>query len=248
MYGSLGITAVLLTAAWITLPARDRSATEVAMERARFAWDKGAYVDALTTYRELLSGPDASSVLEPIALQTGELFKTTELTRDGASPAFSPDSRFFSFETGPAVSAGVASGVGRTTHVRAVTAPDTDITALDGGEASFCPDGRTVAFVRVPATPAITTAQAALIAAAAGSAQERAPRQQALARLIARDGQIVIRDIASGADQVLNSGDMLKTALTCAADGNVLFAAAAAAETDTVATQIYAAHAGADPR
>src|SRR4051794_39184711 len=155
MYRSLGITAVLLTAAWITLPARDRSATEVAMERARFAWDKGAYVDALTTYRELLSGPDANTVLEPIALQTGELFKTTELTRDGASPAFSPDSRFFSFEPGPGVGAGVAWGGGRPPHVRGAPAPDADTPPLVGGEATFSPAGRTVAFIRVPATPAI---------------------------------------------------------------------------------------------
>ena len=30
-------------------------------------------------------------------------------------------------------------------------APATDVTTLDGGEASFCPDGRRVAFLRVPA-------------------------------------------------------------------------------------------------
>ena len=52
----------------------------------RADWDKGDYVAALTTYQELLAGPDAAAVLEPIALQTGELFRTTELTTDGANP------------------------------------------------------------------------------------------------------------------------------------------------------------------
>ena len=155
-----------------------------ACERAGADWDKGDYVAALTTYQELLAGPDAAAVLEPIALQTGELFRTTELTTDGANPVFSPDSRHFSFETGPGVTAGVASGAGRITHVRAAAAPDKDVTTLDGGEASFCPDGRRVAFLRVPRSAELTRAQDAV--AAAATAQERAPRQQALARLIAR--------------------------------------------------------------
>ena len=44
-------------------------------------------IAALTAYQDLLAGPDAAAVLEPIALQTGELFRTTELTSDGANPA-----------------------------------------------------------------------------------------------------------------------------------------------------------------
>ena len=134
----------------------------------------------------------------------------------------------------------------RVTHVRAASAPDKDVTTLDGGEASFCPDGRSVAFLRVPATPEVTAAQSALTAVAGGTAQERAPRQTALARAIARHGRIVLRDLASGADQVMNTGDLLKTGVTCAADGQVLFAGAA--DTDATSTQIYAARAGAEPR
>ena len=179
--------AALLTAGWVHLAGRDRApadaaASGAALQRAADAWDKGDYVTALTTYQDLLSGPDAASALEPIALQTGELFRTIELTPNGANPVFSPDSRHFAFETGPGVSAGVATGVGRTTHVRTVTAPDKDVTTLDGADASFCPDGRSVAFLRVPLSPEITAAQAAV--AAAATTQERAPRQQALARLM----------------------------------------------------------------
>jgi hypothetical protein len=122
----------------------------VALQRAADAWDKGDYVAALTAYQDLLSGPDAAAALEPIALQTGELFRTIELTDDGAAPSFSPDSRYVSFETGAGVNAGVASGAARRTHVRAVAAPATDVTTLDGGDASFCPDGRSAAFLRVP--------------------------------------------------------------------------------------------------
>jgi hypothetical protein len=239
--------AALLAPGWIQVAGRHgvpADAAPAALQRAADAWDTGDYVTALTAYQDLLSGPDAAAVLEPIALQTGELFRTTALTPDGANPAFSPDSRYFAFETGAGVSAGVASGAGRTTHVRSVAAPEKDVTTLDGGDASFCPDGRSVAFLRVAPSPDIAAAQAAV--AAALTAQERAPRQQALARLIARAGRIVLRDLAGAQDQELNTGDLLKTGVTCAADGAVLFAGAA--ESDATATQIYATRAGGAPQ
>jgi hypothetical protein len=239
----LAAAAVLFAAGLVHISARDRATADAALERAWHAWDKGEYVAALTTYQELLAGPDAESVLETIALQTGELFRSSELTTNGANPLFAPDSRHFAYETGPGVSAGTAAGIGRRTHVRAIGAPDKDVTTLDGGDASFCPDGKTVAFLRVAASPEIVAAQNAV--AAAASAQERTPRQQTLSRLIARTGRIVVREIATGRDQELSTGDLLKSGVTCGADGTVLFAGAA--EADTAATQIYGVRAGAAP-
>jgi hypothetical protein len=243
MYTRFARAAGLIAAALVTVSARDRAAADAALSRAALAWDRGDYISALTDYQALLSGPDAESALDAIALQTGELYRTVELTSDGANPVFSPDGRYFSFETGPAVSAGVASGAGRTTRVRAAAAPTRNVTTLDGGEASFCPDGRHVAFLRVPASTDISAAQVSL--AGALTAADRAPRQVALARLIARTARIVMRELESGRDEELNTGDLLKTGVTCAADGAVLFAGAA--ENDTAATQIYAARAGQPP-
>jgi hypothetical protein len=229
--------AALVLAAWIS-----STPSAATLARAGDDWDRGDYIAALTAYQGLLAGPDAASVTEPIALQTGELFRTTELSADGANPAFAQDGRHFSFETGPGVSAGAASGIGRVTHVRSISAPAADVTTLDGGDASFCPDGRRVAFLRVPASPELTAAQAA-VAAAAGAA-ERAPRQQQLVRLVARSGRIFVRDITSGADEAIDTGDLLKTGVMCGADA-VLFAGAR--EQDTAATQIYAGRAGTAP-
>jgi hypothetical protein len=242
MYTRPGVAAALIAAGLISLGARDRASADAALQRAWFDWDRGDYVAALTTYQALLAGPDAAAALEAIALQTGELYRTTELATNGANPEFSPDSRHFAFETGPAVSAGTASGSGRITHVRAAAAPARDVTTLDGGDASFCPDGRRVAFLRVPPSPEITAAQSAVAAAASNA--ERAPRQQALARLVARTGRIVLRDIASGRDEELDTGDLMKTGITCAA-GAVLFAGAADPEAPSM--QIYAARAGRSP-
>src|SRR5262245_51891248 len=153
----------LLAAGWLAAP------TASTLSRADDDWDRGDYVAALTAYQQLLNGPDATSVLEPIALQTGELFQTKELTADGANPVFAPDSRHFSFETGPGVSAGTASGAGRVTHVRLTANPSADVTTLDGGDASFCPDGRRVVFLRVPGSTEINTAQLAVAMAATGA-------------------------------------------------------------------------------
>ena len=244
MYKRIGFTAALLAASLISVIGRERASTDAALQHASDAWDAGDYVAALTTYQDLLAGPDAAAVLEPIAPQTGELFQTRELTADGANPVFAADSRTFSFETGPAVAAGVASGAGRITHVRAAASPATDLTTLDGGEASFCPDGRRVAFLRVPPSADVTLAQAAI--AGAATPAERAPRQAALARLVARTGRIVVRDIASGHDEEIGTGDLLKTAVTCAADGAVLFAGAL--ESEATATQIYLGRVGAAPQ
>ncbi len=144
MYKRVALTAALLAAGMISVAGRGRlssSGADGALQRAWDDWDKGDYLAALTTYQTLLAGPDAAAALEPIALQTGELYRTIELTSNGANPAFGPDSRYFAFETGPGVSAGTASGAARTSHVRSVAAPATDVTTLDGGEASFCPDG-----------------------------------------------------------------------------------------------------------
>ena len=55
---------------------------------ADLAWERGDYRTALSGYLRLLDSPDAEKVLQPIALRTGELYETTELTRDGALPNF----------------------------------------------------------------------------------------------------------------------------------------------------------------
>jgi hypothetical protein len=70
------------------------------LETANFAWDRGAYITALETYARLLGSPSAAQVLEPIALTTGELFQTLEITPDGRAPRISGDGRFLSYETG----------------------------------------------------------------------------------------------------------------------------------------------------
>src|SRR5205085_8442710 len=67
---------------------------------ARDAWERGDYIAALNGFIQTLTGPGGDTFLEPIALTTGELFETRELTADGRAPRFSPDGRFIVYETG----------------------------------------------------------------------------------------------------------------------------------------------------
>ena len=60
--------------------------TDTPLQEAALAWDRGDYTAALKIYLQVLDSSDAASALEPIALQTGELYKTTELTDDGELP------------------------------------------------------------------------------------------------------------------------------------------------------------------
>ena len=70
------------------------------LQDADLAWDRGDYPTALRGYLAILNGGASDDVAEAIALQTGELFKTTELTTDGGAPSFSPDGQYFTYEAG----------------------------------------------------------------------------------------------------------------------------------------------------
>jgi hypothetical protein len=232
------ISTVLLTAA-----ASGRSTLEAALDRAAFAWEAGDYIAALTTYQEIVNGPDASRAVDAIARQTGELYRSVELTRDGANPVFSPDGRRFSFETGRSIAAGDAAGVDRITHLRAVDRPDRDAATLPGGAASFCPDGRHVAWMRAEPSPEIEQAQTAI---AGTTGAERTSRLQTLNALVARTAHVMLRDLDSGADEELPTGELLKTGITCAADAAVLFTGAPG--NDSPASQIYSTRSGGAPQ
>ena len=180
------------------------------LQIADLAWERGDYPAALAGYLRLLDSPDAA-VLEPIALRTGELYATTELTRDGALPQFSPDGRYLLYETGPVAT--------RVTRVIATAAPDRVVVELRGGGAAFSPDGRKVAYWK-PTVPA-TTAPAA------------APPAQS-APLAAR---ATIHDLGNGQETSLDNGTLSAATLAIGAGDTVIFAAG---PTTPGPTQIHA--------
>ena len=180
------------------------------LQIADLAWERGDYPTALAGYLRLLDSTDAA-VLEPIALRTGELYATTELTRDGALPQFSPDGRYLLYETGPVAT--------RVTRVIATAAPDRVVVELRGGGAAFSPDGRKVAYWK-PTVPATTATAAA------------APAQSA--PLAAR---ATIHDFGNGQEISLDNGTLSAATLAIGAGDTLIFAAG---PTTPGPTQIHA--------
>ena len=59
-----------------------------------------SYPEALRAFSKLLEAPGGDQYLEEIALITGELYRTTELTRDGRSIRVSASGKLASYESG----------------------------------------------------------------------------------------------------------------------------------------------------
>src|SRR5689334_16205767 len=66
--------------------------------RASDAWNAGKYPDALRDLKALVQSTSASEYHDRIALLTGELFTTTEITTDGRAPKISPSGDFVTYE------------------------------------------------------------------------------------------------------------------------------------------------------
>lgn len=208
-------------------------ANDAELLEAHLAWDRGEYLAALTAYLKLLSGSPNEATLESIALQTGELYTTTELTSDGNAPRFSPDGRLLTYEAG--------TGLKRTVHVVAADNPRTVRTELPGFSARFSPDGALLAYLRVTVTRQLEEEQAAIDAV---PASERTQRIAGLTLSLTAASQIAVRDIASGRERTVDIGELRKSAPMITADGTVVFAGGVPSEP----SQIYAVSPGSPPR
>lgn len=118
--------------------------SESVWQAADLAWERGDYPAALRGMQVLLNGAEAARFHERIALRTGELHRTIELTTDGANPAFSPDGALLLWEAG--------SGAARVTRIARTDAPTRVLTELPGGDAVVSPGNGAVAWLP-PAGP-----------------------------------------------------------------------------------------------
>ncbi|MEO6213490.1 MAG: M20/M25/M40 family metallo-hydrolase [Vicinamibacterales bacterium] len=218
---ALVCAAAALTAIWIPLYGRSR---DTPLEAAALAWDRGDYIAALNEYLQILDGPGADAAFETIALQTGELFQTTELTTDGDQPKFSPDGRHLLYETGPVAA--------RRIRLAMVSDPTKAIAELNGARGVFSPDGARLAYLKLAPGEALEQAQAAADAAAP---PERTQRTAALNSLIGVQSRLVIRELASGREVEIDTRRLRKTGLAYFASGVLV----AGSQGDGSAVQIY---------
>jgi hypothetical protein len=203
-----GAVAIVLLTAW----AGFGEGSNGRLIDADIAWDRGDYPRALAEYLALLDGSPSQDVIEAVALQTGELFNTTELTADGGSPRFSPDGRYLSYEIGR--------GVTRRTRLASTDTPSKTIAELAGFGGSFSADGSQIAYLKLAVTPGMQRLEAS---AEQAEAAERTRLTTALAALTETASRITVREIATGAERELDTGSRRKTAVRLAAGNIVLF-------------------------
>ncbi len=135
---------------WASAGAAQAPATPVhqALDSARYAWEGGRYPEALARFERLLKGADRDSVVAPIALITGELYRTREIAPDASNLRWSADGAMLAYDVGE-------DSVRRSVLVRlddsGAIRPDT----LPGYAAAFSPDGFEVAYIRAGGATAV---------------------------------------------------------------------------------------------
>jgi hypothetical protein len=227
----------LLVALSLIAQAALRGAAPTALADAHEAWDRGDYPVALKAYIDIVSGPQGDGALEEIALQTGELYRTRELTTDGRAPRFSPDGRFIAYETGLEIS--------RATRVIPSAGSGAAI-GLPGVSATFSFDGRSAAYLRLGDAPDLAAAVRALDEAPLAD-QNRGRLIQALNYQVQRNATITVRNLATGEERPLDAPPgLLKTGLAFGADNRTVYFLGAD-ENDPLKNDIYSVAEGRAP-
>ena len=121
-------------------------------EAATDAWERGDYATALSGYLQVLAAPGGDAFFEPIALTTGELFETRELTADGRAPRFSPDNKYIAYESGLETS--------RRTRILRNDPSLALVADLPGVSATFSSTLNQVAYLKIPENDEIRRASA----------------------------------------------------------------------------------------
>ena len=228
-------SAALAQASRDSIPATARARFETAF----YAWQRGDYPAALAGLERLLASPDGNRVLEPIAVLTGELYRTISVAPDGQGLRWSPDGRFASFTTNG----------GRVTNVIAVER-DTSrtIASITGVSLVIAPSGDRVAYLVIDETPEVRAARS--LADSLLRAQEfgRFQRQrQEVMRLEQEAARVMVRTLRDGATEELRAPDLAKRGLVFGPDGATVYLIGGP-PADRARTDIYALSGSAAPR
>jgi Tol biopolymer transport system component len=228
-----GLFLGLLLAGRVTVPAQQNPADE-AYDLARLAWDTGDFVKALEGFAALLKGPEGGRFFEPIALLTGELFRTVEVTTDGRAVRLSPDGVYGAYETG-------ARGA---VMMKIFTLAEPAKTFMDirGTNFIFSPIPKIGAYLKIPETPEIAKLRQEIEVLGGQPAPDRqalSNKQRELAYLEAKTAQIVLVDLATKKETVVKTEGFLKSGLAFSSDGKEIYFTGAKT-TDEASNEIYA--------
>ena len=220
-----------------------------AFDSATYAWEAGRYVEALERLERLLTGPARDTLLAPIALLTGELYRTREIAPDAASPRWSPDGTMLAYEIGSdTLRRSVLLNLNEAGPLR----PDT----LAGYAATFAPDGSEVAYLSA-------TGPAAVLRSGAGGSERRVetPGLAGLALVYAADSgppylvatanpsarMAELYELASGTPRALAGGDRVSGLPVRAAGGRLVYPSAESGVTIRAPSGATTVHRGIAP-
>jgi len=184
-------------------------------DSARVAWQEGNYPFALARFERLLAGPAADRYLEPIALLTGELYRTVAIAPDGANVRWSADGRLATFTTDGG-------------RVALILTPDGDsmrtLARIDGSGLVLSPDGASAAYLSIPENAELRTARALADSLLRARDFGRLAQQRQVVTRMERDlARVMLFDVASGESRELPAPDVGKSGLTFAPDGRSLY-------------------------
>jgi Tol biopolymer transport system component len=135
---------VLLLGSVMTASAQQAS-TGALYDQAVLDWTRGSYPAALQKLITVVSAADGASHLERVALLTGELYRTTEITTDGRAVRWSPSGKLASYEVG--------AGRTRATRVLDMQSAPRQLAEIAGYNLVFAPGDQFVAYNTVRETP-----------------------------------------------------------------------------------------------
>ena len=121
-------------------PVQSQRPARVAFDSAAYAWEAGRYIEALERLERLLTRPGGDALLAPIALLTGELYRTREIAPDATSPRWSPDGTMLTYEIG-------ADTARRSVLLRLTDGGPLRPDTLAGYAAAFAADGSEIAYL-----------------------------------------------------------------------------------------------------
>lgn len=204
------------------------------LEKFLDAWDRGDYLTALKGFERLLSSTPEEIIFEKIALQTGSLFKIKELVPDGHNPRFSPDGQYLALDIGSRENGSI---------LIFKTGPNYEkIMEIKGFQGTFSPSGHFLAYYFLPESEEIKSLRKELAQLRASSSPDRSKMfslQARLSFLEAREAKLILRDLISGQERLVDPGSLLKGDFVFNSDETKIFMVASLPE-EIEATQIYA--------
>ncbi len=213
-------------------------ATQAQYDSGYYAWADGNYPAALARFERLLSGKDREQFLEPIALLTGELYRTTSVVPNGSQVRWSPKANIAAIEL---------SRVGPTQIVDLSGESARMIALVQASNVLLSPDGKYAAYLAAHETPELRAARALADSLQRAGDRRRLDQQRwEIDRLGSDTRRVVLRDLTTGAERDLTAPDSLKSGLIFSPDSRTLFfalsmrAQSATVPADSARSDIYA--------